>query len=38
MQSSIMLGSAEVARRAEKLYDDQISQKLDLEDNTIRFT
>ena len=30
---SILLGSEEVARRAEKLYDDQISQKVELEDN-----
>jgi hypothetical protein len=33
MQSSILLGSEEVARRAEKLYDEQIRQEVEREEN-----
>ena len=33
MQSSILLGSEEVARRAQKLYDEQIRQEVDREEN-----
>ncbi|NQE32742.1 hypothetical protein E5S67_00458 [Microcoleus sp. IPMA8] len=33
MQSSILLSSEEVARRAEKLYDEQIRQEVEREEN-----
>lgn len=33
MQSSILLGSEEVARRAQKLYDEQIRQEVEREEN-----